>query len=462
MNAPVLWIVLPSVIAFGLLLLSNKPLLIRWMGLSSALFFALLAGILPIDETFIVGPLRGEVEAQLVFFGRRLLLENADRPLLLLIYLLLAFWFSLGIAGSIPSKLYPLGLILIALVITGYAVEPIFYAAIFFGFLTMLSVILLSPSGAPPTSGALRFLVYQILGTICILFAAWLLSWVDLETVDKALIQRTMVLMGLGFSFLLGIFPFTSWISMTAEENPPFLAAFIFFFYINGVLLFALKYLSQSHWVLEWIDALGVVQWVGLMMIVIGGVSAVFVTHVGRMMGVGVIVELGRSLVGFSLQPDGTQVYFAMLIIQGLALGIWSLALSSFQKKVGALDYPHLEGLARTAPITSLGLLGGIFTLAGLPLAGGFPLHWALGTMLQGNPSLSGGWFFVGNLGLLIGGIRTLSILSGRSGERFESEEPFGLTTAAILLISLILLATGLVPHLLLGWVSPVAVILQF
>jgi hypothetical protein len=82
--------------------------------------------------------------------------------------------------------------------------------------------------------------------------------------------------------------------------------------------------------------------------------------------------------------------------------------------------------------------------------------------MLQGNPSWSGGWFFVGNLGLLIGGIRTLSILSGRSGESFESEEPFGVKTAAILLICLILLATGLVPHLLLGWVSPLPSILQF
>lgn len=461
MNAPVIWIFLPLLVAGILLAVSRKPKLVPWLAFGGASFFAFLARVLPIGTVIGIGPWRGEVSSQLVFFGRRFLLLEADRPLLVLLYSLLSFWFLLSIAGSIPLKLYPLGFLAMSLVITGYAVEPVFYAAIFFGFLAMVSVILLSTTGSPPSDGVLRFLTLQVLGTICILFAAWLLSWVDLETVDKSLVYRTMILMGLGFSFLLGIFPFTSWISMLAEENPPFFSAFVFVLYLNGVLLFALKYMFQAKRILNWVDILGPMRTVGLLMIVIGGASAIFITHLGRMMGAAVIIELGRSLVAFSIQPFGFHIYFAMLVLQGIALGIWSLALTLLQERVVVLDYPHVNGLAWKAPLTCLGLLGGLFTLAGMPFGGGFPLHWSLGTMLMEETSRSALWFFIGNLGLLIGGIRTISVLSGRVEDPSESGERIGFSTILILISCIGLMVVGLFPHQLVKWVAPLVNIFQ-
>jgi hypothetical protein len=429
--------------------------------LGSALAFAILARVLPIGNIITIGPWSGEVSPQLVFFGRRFLLLEADRPLLFLLYSLLSFWFLLGNAGSIPLKLYPLGFVAASLVITGYAVEPVFYAAIFFGFLAMTSVILLSPTGAPPSDGVMRFLTFQVLGAICILFAAWLLSWIDVETVDKTLIIRTMTVMGLGFSFLLGIFPFTSWISLLAEDNPPFFSAFVFFLYLNGVLLFALKYLSQTVWILEWVDILGPMGTVGLLMVAIGGISAMFITHLGRMMGAAVIVELGRALVTFSIQPFGYHIYFPMLVVQGIALGIWSLALTSFRRRVGDLTYDHVRGLAWNAPLTSLGLFGGLFTIAGLPFGGAFPLHWSLGTMLIENTSRSALWLLVGNVGLLISGIRTISVLSRRGEAPGDSGERLDFLNVLILLSCIGLTGMGLFPHLLMKWVAPIMNIFQ-
>lgn len=461
MNAPVLWIFLPLAVAGVLLILSRKPMWVRWLGFGSALAFALLARVLPIGSVITLGPWSGEVSSQLVFFGRRFLILEADRPLLVLLFSLLSFWFLLGIAGSIPLKLFPLGLVAVSLVITGYAVEPVFYAAIFFGFLAMVSVILLTPTGSPPSDGVMRFLTFQVLGTICILFAAWLLSWVDLETVAKTLVIRTMILMGLGFSFLLGIFPFTSWISMLAEDTPPFFSAFVFVLYLNGVLLFALKYLSQTAWILDWVDILGPMGTVGLLMVAIGGISAMFITHGGRMMGAAVIVELGRSLVAFSIRPFGFHIYFPMLLVQGIALGIWSLALTSFQRQTGDLTYHRIHGLAWKAPLISLGLFGGLFTLAGLPFGGGFPLHWSLGTMLIENTSRSALWLLIGNVGLLIGGIRTISVLSRRDETNGGRGERLDFTKVLILLSCIGLAIMGLFPQLFMKWAASLVSIFQ-
>lgn len=248
---------------------------------------------------------------------------------------------------------------------------------------------------------------------------------------------------------------------MLAEENPPFFSAFVFVLYLNGVLLFALKYLSQTTWILGWVDILGPMGTVGLLMVAIGGISAMFITHLGRMMGAAVIVELGRSLVAYSIRPLGFHIYFPMLVVQGIALGIWSLTLTSFQRRAGDLAYHRVHGLAWKSPLTSLGLFGGLFTIAGLPFGGGFPLHWSLGTMLIENTSRSALWLFVGNVGLLIGGIRTISVLSRKGGAPTGRGERLDFPKVLILLGCAGLTIMGLFPHLLVKWAAPMVSIFQ-
>ncbi len=461
MSAPVVWIVIPVLIAGILALLSEHERWMRGMAMSVSCGMAFGARWVPIGRTLTLGPLSFEISPQLVFFGRRFFLDNADRPLLVLIYLLLALWFLFSFFHHAPRKLYPLGLVSVCLVLTGYAVEPVYYAAIFFGFLAMVSVILLSPAGSVPSKGVLRFMAFQVLGMISILFAAWLLSWVDVDTVDISLLSRTMVLMGLGFSFLLGIFPFTSWISMISEDNHPYLVSFVFIIYLNGVLLFALKYLTETDWLLNVFDVLKPVQLVGLLMIAVGGVSAIFVSHLGRMVGAAVITELGRSLVIFSLFPEGQHLYFGGLVLQGISLGLWSMALAVYRQDGDDLSYSEVEGMGNRYPILTVGMFCGLFTLAGLPFLGGFPLYWDLGTLLIGRAYWPLWPFFLGNVGLILGGLRMLSVLSHEGHESGLPQTRLSAGRVFVIIGSFLLLMAGLFPHILSHWVAPLTAIFQ-
>jgi len=461
MSAPLVWIVFPVLIAGILALLSERERWMRGAAIAVASVMAFGAQWVPIGRTLPLGPLSFEISPQLIFFGRRFFLDNADRPLLVLNYLLLALWFLFSFFHHTPRKLYPLGLISISLVLTGYAVEPVFYAAIFFGFLAMVSVILLSPAGSTPSKGVLRFMAFQVLGMISILFAAWLLSWVDIDTADISLLSRTMVLMGLGFSFLLGIFPFTSWISMISEDNHPYLVSFVFLIYLNGVLLFALKYLTETGWLLNAFDLLKPIQLVGLLMIAVGGVSAMFVSHLGRMIGAAVITELGRFLVIISLFPEGQNLYFSAWVLQGVSLGLWSLAISVFRQEGNDLSYFQVEGIGNRYPILTVGMFCGFFTLAGLPFLGGFPLYWDLGSMLAGVAYWPLWPFFLGNMGLILGGLRMLSVISHTEHESGNVQTRVTPARIFVLLCSFFLLLTGIFPHILSRWVAPLTAIFQ-
>lgn len=461
MNAPLVWIVFPVLAAGILALLAERERWMRGVAMAVPLLMALGAQWLPIGRTLALGPLSLEISPQLIFFGRRFFLDNADRPLLVLVYLLLALWYLLSFVHHTPRKLYPLGLVSISLVLTGYAVEPVFYAAIFYGYLTMNSVILLSPAGSLPSKGVLRFLAFQVLGMISILFASWLLSWVDVGTADFNLLTRTMVLMGLGFSFLLGIFPFNSWISMISEGNHPFLVSFVFNIYLNGVLLFAMKYLIETDWLLTVFDLLKPIQLVGLLMVAVGGVSALFVSHLGRMIGAAVITELGRSLLIISLFPQGQHLFFSSLVLQGVSFGLWSLALSTYRQQAADLSYSRVEGMGNRFPIRTVGMFCGFFTLAGLPFLGGFPLHWELGTLLVEKAYWPLWPFFLGNVGLILGGLRMLSILSDGEGESGLPQNGFPPGRALVLIGSFWLLLAGLFPHILSRWVAPLTSIFQ-
>ena len=461
MNAPLVWIVFPVLMAGFLALLSERERWMRGVAMAIPLGMALGAQWIPIGRTLTLGPLSLEISPQMIFFGRRFFLDNADRPLLVLVYLLLALWFLLSFFHHTPRKLYPLGLVSISLVLTGYAVEPVYYAAIFYGYLTMASVILLSPAGSLPSKGVLRFLAFQVLGMISILFAAWLLSWVDVDTADINLLTRTMVLMGLGFSFLLGIFPFNSWISMISEDNHPYLVSFVFNIYLNGVLLFAMKYLTETDWLLNVFDLLKPIQLVGLLMVAVGGVSAIFVSHLGRMIGAAVITELGRSLLVISLFPDGQHLYFSSLVLQGVSFGLWSLALSTYRQEREDLTYSRVEGIGTRFPIRTVGMFCGFFTLAGLPFLGGFPLHWEVGTLLIENAYWPLWPFFMGNVGLILGGLRMLSVLSHGENESGLPQPSISAGRIFVLIGSFWLLLVGLFPHILSRWVAPMAAIFQ-
>jgi NADH:ubiquinone oxidoreductase subunit 2 (subunit N) len=450
LSTPLLWILIPLLISGIFLFITNQQRIVKWAGTIVSLSLAALAAILPINKVFNYLFWELRVSDELLVFGRRFVLSEADRPIVVLFFLLCTFWFIILDPKIVPIQVIPLGLAGTALILTAYAVEPIFYGALFFAFLALINVVLLSPPGQEPTQGVLRFLVFQILGMLFILFAAWLASWSDLNSGDQLLLTRSLVILALGFSFLLAIFPFISWIPMIAEKNHPFVTGFVLNTYLLGVFLFGLRFITEAGWFGTNINIQQPLQIAGAMTLGFGGSLAIVSKHLGRMMAAVIISEIGRSLLAISLFLSGFPLFFAFVIVQALALGVLSLSLTHLRQGVSSFSYDSAAGAARQWPIISSGILVGYFTLAGLPLLAGFPLYWALGSSLRLFPLWINALYIFGILGLIVGGVRILAVLTRNSGEEkvLIIGNPF--YRALILIVNVSLVLLGLFPQVVL------------
>ena len=448
MSTPVLWILIPLLCSGLGLFLTRYPKILKWSGSGFGFVMALSAALLPINQPFRLIFWEMQFSDQLLVYGRRFVLSTADQPVVILLFGVFLFWSLIFNPKHVPSFFLPLSLGGITLILTAYAVDPIFYGALFFAFLALIHVIMLTPPGTEPSPGVMRLLIYQILGMLFILFAAWLASWVGINLGDEFMLSRALVILALGFSFLLSIFPFISWIPMVAEANHPFLSGYLFNVYFLGVFLFGSRFLTEAGWFAQGIDLQTPLQLAGGIMVGFGGLLAVFSRNLKRMLAALVITEIGRSLLAISLFRLGFPIYFAMVIVQTIALGGWSTSLLVLAKGLPDLDIDSINGAARGWPLISSGLVVSYFSLAGLPLLAGYPIYLALGNGLIPYPVWINSLLVLSSVGLIIGGLRAFSVLIEDSGEETVLDLGDRFDKGVVIGLSLILILLGLFPQL--------------
>jgi formate hydrogenlyase subunit 3/multisubunit Na+/H+ antiporter MnhD subunit len=378
----------------------------------SALALAMLAWLVPIGEAIRLGPWTIKLDDVLYVLGRRFELHNSDRPVLALNYLIMAFWFGGARAAHAGRMFIPLGLIVLALLTAALAVEPFLYAALLIELAVLVSVAILTTPGQPVGRGAVRFLTFQTFGMPFILFAGWLLAGMEASPGNEVVTGRLGILMGLGFMFLLAVFPFHSWIPMLMDDTNPYKATFIFLILPEMITLFGLGFLDRYTWLRETQAVYRLMQLSGILMILFGGVWVAFQRHLGRILGYTVITEIGFSLLTISV-PGGLPLYFAMLLPRALGLGVWALALAVMWNRTPDLRFSAVQGSAHQMPFITGALLTAHFCVAGLPLLAYFPLRLVLWSeMAAQTPWLIFGTL-VGSLGLFGSGLRSLAVLVG-------------------------------------------------
>lgn len=449
MSTPVLWILFPLALSGIGLFLTRYPKLLKWSGVGAGLVMSLSAGVLPINEPFRILIWEIQLSDQLLVYGRRFILTSADQPVVILLFGMFAFWSLIQNPRNVPSYFSPISLSGITLILTAYAVDPIFYGALFIAFMALIHVILLTPPGSKPTPGVLRMLIYQIMGMLFILFAAWLVSWVGYNRGDAVMLSRSLGILALGFAFLLSIFPFISWIPMVAERNHPFLSGYLFNIYFLGIFLFGSRFLTEGGWFAQGIDLQTPLQLAAVIMLAFGGLLAIFSRSLGRLSAALIIAEIGRSLLAFSLFRLGFPIYFAMVMIQTIALGGWSSALTNLQTGLPDLEMDSAAGAARQWPLVSAGMIVSYFSLAGFPLLAGYPIYLALGNGLNPYPVWINSTLVLGTLGLIIGGLRAFSVLIEDSGEEVVLELGDRLDKALMIALTMILILLGFFPQVI-------------
>jgi NADH-quinone oxidoreductase subunit N len=412
MSAPILWIVIPFAAGFLTLFFLRERFSPLIAG-AVAMILALIALIIPIDTALLLGSISIKISPSIQFFGRSFALSTADGSLLAIIYGLAALWFFGTEASGTANRFVSLGLMIVALLTASIAVEPFLFAALLLEMAAMLVVPLLVPSYQKPGRGVVRFLIYQTLAMPFILFSGWMLAGVEASPGDINTTLQAGTMLGLGFAFLLGIFPLYNWIPMLTEEAPPYVAGFLLWALPTFTVIFGLGFLDRYTWLRTSPQLSGAIQFAGVFMVASGGIFASFQKHIGRMMGYAAIAETGLLVLAMGVQSSEiVNVTFLMLIPRGLELAVWALALSIIKRKAYSLQFSDVQGLARSYPMAVAAIILAHLSMTGFPLLAGFPPRLALLQELAGQSLITSFWVFMGMLGLLIAVIRTLAVFA--------------------------------------------------
>jgi NADH-quinone oxidoreductase subunit N len=264
-------------------------------------------------------------------------------------------------------------------------------------------------------------------------------------TADLVQPVRAAILLGIGFAFLLAVFPFHTWVPMLAEQIQPYLVGFLFLLLPIAVLVFGGNFLNNYAWLRDLPHIYEGVRLGGILMVVGGGVLAAFQRHLGRVMGFSGLVSTGFALLATSLNSTtGQQIYNAQFLPWAIGLWVWAFGLSILLRNTNSLDHAAVVGQIREMPITIIAIFLAQFTLAGLPFLGYFPLRQALFSDLGKESFQMAAWAFLGNVGLLAAGLRGLVVVVGRGKDPvWAVKETPG---------EIILLGLGILGLLAIGW----------
>jgi formate hydrogenlyase subunit 3/multisubunit Na+/H+ antiporter MnhD subunit len=447
MNAPTIWIILPIILA-ALLLLIRNPRALSILGGSIAVLLALIAQFVPVEEALRVGALSIKIDSSLTILGRVLIIQSTEGPLLALIYGAAALWFFGAEAAKIATRIVPLGLMIIALMVAAIAVQPFLFAALFIEMAVLLAIPLLNNIYTPPGRGIVRFLIYQTLAMPFILLAGWLMAGVEASPGDLALASQSASMLGLGFAFLLAIFPLYNWVPMLMEETSPFIVGFLLWILPTITIIFGAGFLDRYSWLRTSQQLIIALRSAGLLMVVTGGLLAAFQRHLGRIMAYGAISETGISLLALSLDSKlGIPILFLLVPARALGLAVWSLSLTVIKENVKTMRFGATRGMLRIAPLASIGMVIAALSTSGFPLLAGFPARLALWESLSKDSISAALWMGIGIIGLLASTFRTLAVIS--MAEEYTSwelrESPTQMIMLGLGMIGLVIL--GLFPQ---------------
>jgi len=412
MNAPTIWIIAPAVIAILLMVISNQRAL-SFIGGFVAVMLALTAQFVPMEEAFRLGSFSIRIESSLSILGRQLIINPQEGPLLALIYGATALWFFGAEASKSALRFVPLGLLITSFMVAAIAVEPFLFAALFIEMAVLLSVPLVTSIYKPPGKGVIRFLIYQTLAMPFILLSGWLLAGVEASPGNLTLAGQSAAVLGLGFAFLLAIFPLYNWVPMLLEEAPPFAVAFLLWIIPTITLVFGAGFIDRYSWLRSSPQLTTALQLSGLLMLVTGGLWSAFQNNIGRIMAYGSIAETGFSLLALSLDPKiGISILFLLFPARALGLAVWSLSLTILKEKSKSMRFSDVRGLLRTAPFAGAGMVLAALSTSGFPLLAGFPARLALWDGLAQVSFGAAFWMGIGIIGLFIASFRVLAVLS--------------------------------------------------
>lgn len=450
LNTPILWVLLPLLVAVVTGVLYQRRESGILITIITAFGLSLLAAFFPESMEMSIGPIELIFEDSLGLLGRQITLRYEILPFISFLYAVTGLWtLGSGIPG-VPITFRPISLVITALLTATLGVQPFLYAALLIQTAVMVSIPILSTGDPDENPGLMRYLGLQTLAMPLILLAGWLLAGVEILPPDSALVFQTIMVLGLGFALMMGVFPFHTWIPMISRRGHPKVVSYLLFILPTTMVIFGLNFLNRYAFLRGTPEIFDTLRLSGVLMIVIGGAWTAVQGDIKRAFGFAVISETGFSLLAAGLLREGGLTWLMVLLpVRALGFWLWSHSITLIEQRVDSLSSTDLSGLARRFPVLAIGLLGAQLSIAGLPLLASFPFKFSIISATIELQNSLGTWAFIGNLGLFIFSIRLLARFVSPDSSEFtfgwqvlEQKHEF----ISIVLMLLVLIILGLFP----------------
>ncbi len=339
-------------------------------------------------------------------------------------------------------------------------------------------VLLMVLGGAASREAAVRYVTYAITGGMAVLSGIVLvytwsgsLSFDQIASLSDSLSSAqlwilTALLIG-GFSVKMGLMPFHLWqapaYALTAGPANAFLAAIsarmgLFAIILVLVKIVSLQQLSQLFIFSDLFSARDLLAWIAAITIILPTYTALRQNDARLLLAWHGIGQGGYMMLGI-LMLDSMGSAGGLMHIFNYAIYQAALVMSVFAiiHRTGTADLNKLGGLVTRMPLTFVVMLIGIIGLAGLPPMSGFVSKWMIYRSLlnEGMPLL----FLasvIGTLGTILSVYKLIhnSFLGQLRVEHHKVAEVPWSMMIPMLLLSAIVFATGVMPGLVLEYVT--------
>lgn len=260
-----------------------------------------------------------------------------------------------------------------------------------------------------------------------------------------------------GYAIESAVVPFHMWLPDAYTAAPASSSAFLSALIDQGsyyVLLRVLIYILTPTAILDWRFTLAVLS---ALTMTVGNLLALAEENVKRLIANVCVADVGYNLVAItSVTPLGAMGNLYFFLIGGITTALSFMAVGILNR-MGFETLEDFSGIGRKMPFTSLALLFGAFSFAGVPPLAGFIAKYLVFTAaIEANIS----WLAV--IGVLTSIIqaayllRLINYMYGRTPrEKSEIKEPKNLLIPIFILVAAIIVL-GIYPAIVLNIIEPV------
>jgi formate hydrogenlyase subunit 3/multisubunit Na+/H+ antiporter MnhD subunit len=433
------------------------------VGTALALGFATIA--LGLDQPMRLFAFWGEdyqiaMGEAVTLFGRELVLEQSDRMAMAFLFFTSAGVFFLAWRMSPRSLLFPIGLGLLSLLSGALLIRPLIYAALLVEIAAALSVFALQSEGDPPSRGGMRYLAFTTLALPGLLVTHWLLDRYSVTPDETQLLSASAALLAFSFALWLGVVPFHTWVPSVVGDSVPLAGAFVLTVGNQVVWFLLLDFLETYPWLSSYPNFGSIVSMAGVAMVAAGGLLAPAQRRLGHLIGYAALIDSGAALIALGMNNKlGLELALLSLYVRPFGLVLMAAGLGGLWKRSGNDDgLDALRGVGWKAPWSTVLLIFGGLSTAGLPVSAGFVWRWALYRALApSNPGYTLILILAG-MGVMVGLWRgLLALLERPRSPENRSVLSLGLsegwvTATVVVVVILGCVGMGIFPQVLTPW----------